>query len=209
MNDGLWGAFIGGGVTCVVAYFTLHREERIARERLLQARFTPAYLTLQLYISSWADHAQWNLDTVKIRDEPNFPEVSNRENAEVSLFTSDGTVAKVEEFQSAVRSYSSAVRRLNEIRKTPFTPGVPNPLLGPAVDQRNSSARDVIALAEAVHQRLRRELRGPMPWRTVRWLWSVLKRMTRTSWRLSKGAGRAFASLYRKFIRKLRFDDHQ
>jgi hypothetical protein len=167
MDNGLVGALIGGGATCVAAYLALHREDRIAREQLLQSRFAPAYLTLQLYISKWADHANWNLDTVRIgpTSEPELPQVSDVEGAQVSLFASDDAVEAMNEFAKTITAYRLAVGSVEQIQLSQAAVSSGNASLASALGERRTTARALVESAEIVHQKLRRELRGKHGWR--------------------------------------------
>jgi hypothetical protein len=166
MNNGLVGAFIGGGATCVVAFLTLRHQERIAREQLLQSRFAPAYLTLQRYISRWRDHAQWNLEFLKFisTPEPEMPQVSEVEAAQVALFASDEAVAAMNDFAKAVSAYRLAVGNLVHVRQvqaqTQGLTGPAAPELKPAMDLLRATATALVKSAGEVHQRLRGDLRG-------------------------------------------------
>jgi len=172
MNDALFGALIGGGFTCLAAYITIRHQGRLSRQQILQSRFAEAYVTLQLYISSWADHAQWSLAIVRLagETEPHLPQVSDVEGARVSLFASDAVVAVMERFLAAVQRYRLAVGHLEDLRAQQPLPGAANPALQSAVDDQQESARALVAIAEEVHQRLRDDLRGTSSafWKFVR-----------------------------------------
>jgi hypothetical protein len=162
MDNGLLGALIGGGATCVVAYVTIRREERLAREQLRQSRFDPAYLALRLYINKWADHAQWNLNVVRLGNltEPQLPQISDVELAQASLFATDDAVAATNEFGDVVQAYRLAIGSLEILRQSQSVSGTPDPGLPSAVKQINETATAVVASASNVHQLLRKELRG-------------------------------------------------
>ena len=162
MNDALLGALVGGGATCLATYVTITHQGRWSRQEILQSRFAEAYVTLQLYISSWADHAQWNLSIMRLagETEPQLPQVSDVEGARVSLFASDEVVAVMNEFLRAVQRYRLAVGSLEEVRRIQPLTGAPIPTLQPAVQELHESARALVSVAEEVHQRLRGDLRG-------------------------------------------------
>ncbi len=119
MNDALFGALVGGGATCLAAWITIREQGRHVTEELTQGRFTDAYVTLQIYVSSWADHATWNLNLVKLigETEPVLPQVSDVQGAQVSLFASDEVAFEMDEFSKSVMNYRMAVGRLQEVRR--------------------------------------------------------------------------------------------
>jgi hypothetical protein len=162
MDNGLLGALIGGAITCIAAYLTLRHDARLARDQLLQSRFAPAYLALQLYISKWADHAQWNLDILKVASlpEPQLPQMSAVEVAQVSLFASDDAVKVANDFGKDVLAYRLAIGNLVQVRHTQSMSGPAVPELKPAVDALHTTARTLVGSAVNVHLTLRRELRG-------------------------------------------------
>lgn len=163
MDNGLLGALIGGGAACIVAYLTLHHEQRMAREQLIQSRFAPAYLTLQQYISRWADHAKWNLNVLRVATlpEPQLPPMSDVDVAQVSLFASDDVMIAADAFGRAVTAYQFAIGSLDLIRKSQdMTSPRPVPELRPALDDLKATATDLVNSAVVVHMLLRAELRG-------------------------------------------------
>jgi hypothetical protein len=169
MDNGLIGALIGGAVTCVAAYLTLRHDGKLAREQLLQNRFAPAYLALQLYISTWADHAQWHVNSVKLSpNEPPLPDLSDVEIAQVSLFASDAVMTATNQFGDAIRAYRFAIVNLEIVQQMQ---GLGDSAvvadLRSTIDQRDSAARHLVATAVAVHQKLRKEL-PVSPWRLLR-----------------------------------------
>jgi len=162
MNDALFGALIGGGATCLVTYLTLHYQERMAREQLLQSRFAPAYLTLQIYISKWADHATWTVAPIQLSPtpEPQLPEISDVETAQASLFASDDAIKAMNEFIPIVLRYRLEVGRLAEARATQDKLGTVSPEITAAWEALQTAGNALVASAENVHQKLRQELRG-------------------------------------------------
>lgn len=162
MNDALFGALVGGGATCLAAWITIRQQSRQLTEELMQGRFTDAYITLQIYISSWADHAKWNLNLIKLMSEhePVLPQVSDIEGARVSLFASDEVVAEMSEFAKFVMKYRLAVGHLEQVRKESSMSGPAHPDLKRSLDHLNSTASDLVASAERVHLLLRDDLRG-------------------------------------------------
>ena len=143
MNDALFGALFGGGATCVAAWITIRQQGVLSRQEILQSRFADAYVTLQIYISSWADHAKWNLDIIKIasQPEPRLPQVSDIEGARVSLFASDEVVSSMNKFSAAVLSYRLAVGRLEEVRRASSMTGPKHPDLDSVLAELMTSAR--------------------------------------------------------------------
>lgn len=162
VNDALLGALIGGGATCLATYITIRHEGRMSRQAILQSRFADAYVTLQIYISSWADHAQWNLNIIRMagEKEPTLPQVSDVEGARVSLFASNEVVAAMKGFYLAMARYRLAVGTLEDVRKRQALTGPAIPDLKPAVDGLTTAAKALVASAEDVHQKLRRDLTG-------------------------------------------------
>ena len=162
VNDALLGALIGGGATCLATYITIRHEGRMSRQAILQSRFADAYVTLQIYISSWADHAQWSLNIIRMagEKEPTLPQVSDVEGARVSLFASDEVVVAMKSFSGAVAMYRLAVGTLEDVYDTQKFTGQAHPGLQPALDERKAAAETVVNSTEDVHQRLRRDLTG-------------------------------------------------
>jgi hypothetical protein len=132
---------------------------------LLQSRFAPAYLTLQRYISKWRDHAQWNLEVLEFLSmpEPEMPQVSDVEAAQVALFASDEAVAAVDDFAKAVLAYRLAVGNLVQVRQvqaqTQGLTGPAVPELKPTMDALRATATALVRSASEVNQRLRQDLR--------------------------------------------------
>ncbi|NNN09792.1 MAG: hypothetical protein HKL85_11465 [Acidimicrobiaceae bacterium] len=162
MNDALFGALVGGGATCLAAWITIREQGRHVTEELTQGRFTDAYVTLQIYVSSWADHATWNLNLVRLlgETEPVLPQVSDVQGARVSLFASDEVVVEMGKFAQSVMNYRLAVGHLQEVRRASSMTGPAHPDLKEALDQLYSSARELVANAGRFHQLLRNDLRG-------------------------------------------------
>lgn len=175
MNDALFGALIGGGTACLTSYFTIRHESRQSRQAILQSRFADAYVTLQIYISSWADHAQWNLNFLRFigETEPQLPQVSASEGARVSLFASEEVVSRMNTFSKAVSRYRLAVGELEDVRKEQGLTGPESPRLKPALAELKASAQHLVGSAEEVHQALRDDLTSAA--RRTNWFWPLRK----------------------------------
>jgi len=162
MGDALVGALVGGGLACLAAWITTRHEGRLARQQILQSRFADAYVTLQLYISGWADRAKWDLDTFRLagQEEPNLPNVSNTEEARVSLFASDEVVDAMNSFATAILQYRLAVGGVQREEERIGAPRGPGSDHERSIERRTRTAGELVAQAERVHQQLRSELRG-------------------------------------------------
>lgn len=156
----LLGAAIGGGATCLATFLTIRHESRLSARMLIQNRFTDAYLTVQRYVSSWADHAQWNLNVLRFvgEAEPTMPQVSDIEGARVSLFASDDVARAMTAFGTAVSRYRLAVGSLAEVRTRQGLTAPPIPDLQPALDELREAAQLVVSTAVTVHKTMRRDL---------------------------------------------------
>jgi hypothetical protein len=162
MEDALVGALVGGGLACLAAWITVRHEGRLARQQILQSRFADAYITLQLYISGWADRANWDLETFRLagQEEPTLPDVSNTEEARVSLFASDEVVDAMKSFATAILQYRLAIGGVQKEEERIGAPRGPGSDHERSIERRTRTAGELVAQAECVHQQLRSELRG-------------------------------------------------
>jgi hypothetical protein len=119
-------------------------------------------MSLQNYISKWADHAQWNLNVIRFikLPEPQLPILSDVEIAQVSLFASDQVRDASNEFGMVVSGYSFAIEKLNEVRKVQSMIGPATPELLPTLSDLRARAQEVVVSAALVHSLLRSELQG-------------------------------------------------
>ena len=159
---GLVAALIGGYITLKANRESIGTQLRIAREQIDQARFSEAYVTLQRYISGWADHAAYRSATFHLSSDvvPKIPSFSESENATASLFASDDVLAQINQFTKAVTDYRIAI--FNHETQMASAEG--------SIEGRQSvidaaakvieRAKAVVAIAESVHQLMRSEIHG-------------------------------------------------
>jgi hypothetical protein len=159
---GLVAALIGGYITLKANRESINTQLGIAREQIDQARFSEAYVTLQRYISGWADHAAYRSATFHLSTdvEPKIPSFNEFENATASLFASDDVVAQIDAFTKDVMDYRIAIGS----HETQLASA------GGSVDNRQSvidaaasvivRAKAVVMSAERVHQLMRGEIHG-------------------------------------------------
>jgi len=119
-------------------------------------------VTLQMYISSWADHAQWTLRTFQLEGEvaPVLPPVSKADEARASLFASDDVVDIMKAFSREIMAYRIEVGHVEQLLAMHSTEAGPRLDLDVALAKRAETARTLVAQAEAVPQKLRDELRN-------------------------------------------------
>jgi hypothetical protein len=159
---GLVAAFIGGFITLRANRDSIASQLLVAREQIDQSRFSQAYVTLQRYISGWADHAAYNSASFHLNTdvEPTIPSFDEFENATASLFASDEVLSQISTFGKEVTAYRIAIGA-RESQEDAAAGSVPNAgSLKIARDEVVNRAKKVVALAESVHKIMRNEIQG-------------------------------------------------
>ncbi len=161
--SGLIGAAMGAFATYKVNNRTLTAQFASEQQRINQQRIESAYLTLQIYITKWADVARWKQAKFHMSGElePLMPRISGEEEAYAALFTSEATVESIRIFNLRREKFRVDVGTMEDIEEQVKSGGNSPALLNERVrayDELNESAQELIDAAESTHKLLRTEL---------------------------------------------------
>lgn len=160
--SGVIGALFGGLVSWKVNKDSIDAQLQIAREQIDQQRFSEAYVTLQCYISGWADHAAYRARSVRFKgeNEPKLPGISDVEIATSSLFASDDVMDLFDKYGRAVWEYRVAIGPEETLEQFAERSTEDRQELIDARKSTRESATKIVEMAEAVHQHMRFEIQG-------------------------------------------------
>lgn len=160
--SGVIGALFGGLITWKVNKDSIDAQLRIAREQINQQRFSEAYVTLQRYISGWADHAAYRIRHVRFKGEvaPKLPDISDSEIATSSLFASDEVMTLFDKYGGAVWEYRVAIGNEEILEEFPQITMEERQNMIEARRSTRESATKIVEMAEAMHKHLRSEIQG-------------------------------------------------